>query len=108
MDIEGGYGETPAEVAKTVASIIAKGVVGINFEDQILGGTGLYSSQDQSARIRSIREIGNKYSIPIFINARTDLFFKEERDHAKLMNEAFDRLQMYYEVVLMVFLFLVF
>ena len=32
-DIEGGYGETPDQVAKSVTEIIRTGVVGINLED---------------------------------------------------------------------------
>ena len=32
-DIEAGYGDSPAEVAKSVAEIIAAGAVGINLED---------------------------------------------------------------------------
>lgn len=97
IDIEGGYGKTPAEVGKTVESLIKRGIVGISFEDQIIGEKDLYSSQDQCERIRAIREISNKYSMPIFINATTNLFFKEEKDHIKLMDEAYNRLEMYHK-----------
>ncbi|MGB6143358.1 MAG: isocitrate lyase/phosphoenolpyruvate mutase family protein, partial [Rhodanobacter sp.] len=37
VDIETGYGETPAEVAATVQSVIAAGAVGINIEDGMPG-----------------------------------------------------------------------
>ena len=37
MDIETGYGQTPADVTATVKKVVAAGVVGINIEDQLLG-----------------------------------------------------------------------
>ena len=43
IDFEGGYGKSPAEVGANVARVIEAGAVGINFEDQIVGGKGLYS-----------------------------------------------------------------
>lgn len=49
--------------------MIAAGAVGINFEDQIINGEGLYSVEEQSARIKAIRQAAE---IPLFINARTD------------------------------------
>ncbi len=73
IDIEAGYGKTPLEAQNSVARIIEAGGVGINIEDQIIGGNGLYSCEDQAARIKAIREL----AMPIFINARTDIFFKQ-------------------------------
>ena len=43
FDLEGGYGRTPAEVKATASKVIEAGIVGINFEDQIVGTEGLYS-----------------------------------------------------------------
>jgi len=45
-DVEGGYGSQLADVAETVAKVLAAGAVGINFEDQIIGEKGLYSVED--------------------------------------------------------------
>ena len=42
VDFEGGYAIGGAELTENVARIVAAGAVGINFEDQIVGGTGLY------------------------------------------------------------------
>jgi 2-methylisocitrate lyase-like PEP mutase family enzyme len=75
IDFEAGYGVSPAEVADSVRRIIDAGAVGINFEDQIIGGTGLYSIDDQCTRIRAIREVAGP---EFFINARTDIFLKAE------------------------------
>lgn len=76
IDLEGGYGKSSTKVQDNVLKIIEAGVVGINFEDQIIDGEGLYSIEDQCARISAIREVAKHTEIPIFINARTDLFFK--------------------------------
>lgn len=78
FDLEGGYGESPSEVQGSVAKVIAAGAVGINFEDQIVEGNDLYSIEDQSARIRAIREAAERAGIPLFINARTDIFLKAD------------------------------
>lgn len=74
VDLEGGYGKTPAEIQGTVTKVIEAGAVGINFEDQIIGGNDLYSIEEQCTRIKAVREIAEQMSIPLFINARTDIF----------------------------------
>lgn len=76
MDMESGYATDLSRLKENIQKVIAAGAVGINFEDQIIGGDGLYSIEDQSVRIEAIREVANKASIPLFINARTDVFLK--------------------------------
>jgi 2-methylisocitrate lyase-like PEP mutase family enzyme len=78
IDLEGGYGVSPAEVRETAAQVIAAGAVGINFEDQIVGGDGLYEVEDQCARIAAIRAAAEQGTISFFINARTDIFLKAD------------------------------
>jgi len=95
VDFEGGYAADPEQLAVNVGRIIDAGAVGINFEDQIIGGDGLYSVPDQVARINAIREAANAAGIHLFINARTDLFLKESDAsvHASLVDEALVRMQ---------------
>jgi len=76
IDIEGGYATDNSKLKENIKKVIAAGAVGINFEDQIVGGEGLYTIEDQSARIEAIREAVEKSAIPLFINARTDVFLK--------------------------------
>lgn len=98
MDIEGGYGRTPSEVQDTVAKVIAAGVVGINFEDQIVGRNGLYSVAEQCTRIQAIREVAKHIAIPIFINARTDIFLQADlAQHQDKLEEAIQRAVAYAE-----------
>lgn len=75
-DIEGGYGPEPAAVAETVAGVLAAGAVGVNLEDGIVGGEGLYPPQVQAASLRAAREAAEAAGVQLFINARTDVFLQ--------------------------------
>lgn len=97
IDLEGGYATDPSELKENIKRVIAAGAIGINFEDQIVGGDGLYSIEDQCARIAAIRETAQTASIPLFINARTDVFLKTypaKHDEAQL-EEAVRRAEAY-------------
>ncbi|HLA94885.1 MAG TPA: isocitrate lyase/phosphoenolpyruvate mutase family protein [Pyrinomonadaceae bacterium] len=76
LDFEGGYTASLDELKANIEKVLDAGAVGINFEDQIVGGEGLYSIDEQSARIAAVREVVEQRSIPLFINARTDVFLK--------------------------------
>ncbi|MBY0292965.1 MAG: isocitrate lyase/phosphoenolpyruvate mutase family protein [Alphaproteobacteria bacterium] len=81
VDLEGGYGQSPQQVQKTVSKVIEAGAVGINIEDQIIGQKQLYSIEDQCARIKAVHKAAEYASIPLFINARTDIFLKTDSSH---------------------------
>ncbi len=76
IDLEGGYTTDNAELKENIKKALAAGAVGINFEDQIVGGEGLYTVENQCARLEAIREVAEQASLPFFINARTDVFLK--------------------------------
>lgn len=76
LDFEGGYATDADELRANIARVIEAGAVGINFEDQIVGGEGLYSTEEQSKRIAASREAAEQTSVPLFINARADVFLK--------------------------------
>lgn len=96
-DVEGGYGLGPAGVAETVSRVLAAGAVGINLEDQIVGGEGLYSVENQGARIRAAREAAESVGVSLFINARTDVFLKlDPTDHtSEALDETLRRAEAY-------------
>jgi len=99
VDFEGGYAEDPATIQKNVARLIAAGAVGLNFEDQIVGGSALHSVAAQAERIKAVRRAADESGVPLVINARTDLFLKE-RDiaaHGSLIDEALSRQSTYAE-----------
>ncbi|WP_456388213.1 isocitrate lyase/PEP mutase family protein [Profundibacter sp.] len=97
-DIEGGYSVDANGVADTVAQVVKAGAIGFNFEDQIVGGEGLYDIKAQTARVAGAREGADRAGSDIFLNARTDLFLKAKpEDHAELLDEAMQRAQAYAE-----------
>lgn len=92
LDFEGGYAVAPDEVAANVSKVIDTGVVGINFEDRIVGGEGLHASATQVDRLTAIRKAADAKNIDLFINARTDLFLgSDPKTHANLVDEAVER-----------------
>jgi 2-methylisocitrate lyase-like PEP mutase family enzyme len=76
VDVEGGYSDAPDAVAAHVARLLDAGVVGINFEDRVVQGTGLHGIDVQCRRIAAIRAAAEARGVALFINARTDLFFR--------------------------------
>jgi 2-methylisocitrate lyase-like PEP mutase family enzyme len=55
IDFEGGYSEEESALAEKVSRLIKLGIVGINFEDRVVKGKGLYSVDRQARRIAAIR-----------------------------------------------------
>ena len=76
LDFEGGYATNIAALKENIRKLIAAGGIGLNFEDRIVGGGGLHSIEDQSARIEAIRDAAESAGIPLYINARTDVFLQ--------------------------------
>jgi 2-methylisocitrate lyase-like PEP mutase family enzyme len=73
LDLEGGYAVEPDELGHNISKVVEAGAVGINFEDRVVKGDGLYFVEDQCERIRAIRKAADDKGIPLFINARADV-----------------------------------
>jgi len=99
VDFEGAYAAGPSGVGRNIARMIAAGAVGVNFEDQKVGGEGLYPVTKQAERISAARTAAEDAGLPFFINARTDLFLKdrEAANHPGLIDEALTRAKAYTE-----------
>ncbi|GAA6212636.1 isocitrate lyase/phosphoenolpyruvate mutase family protein [Hyphomicrobiales bacterium 4NK60-0047b] len=97
MDIESGYGEAPHEVEVMMEKVLSSGVVGVNFEDQIVKGNGLYSIPEQCERIKGLVKACDAADVPAFINARTDIFLKapQETHSEEMLDEAIERAKAY-------------
>jgi methylisocitrate lyase len=76
IDLESGYGETPAAVAATVAAALAAGAVGCNLEDSFPVDGSLRDIAGQVARLAAARRAADDAGIAMYINARTDVFFQ--------------------------------
>ena len=97
MDLEGAYAVDPAGVEENAARALGMGVVGFNFEDQIVGRSALYSADDQARRVEAMRAGCDKTGVAAFINARTDIFLKAapETHSAAMLEDAIARARAY-------------
>ena len=95
VDFEGGYSEDDGEMAENVTRLLDLGVVGINFEDRIVKGSGLYDIDRQARRIAALRGAADRKGIALFINARTDLFFGQGGEPTPSVDEARHRAEAY-------------
>ena len=92
VDFEGGYAAEPDHVSENTCHVIKAGAIGINFEDQIVHGAGLYPITAQVERIKAVRLAAEREGVPLFINARTDLFLgADQSTHRARVSEAIDR-----------------
>lgn len=97
LDFEGGYAVDTERLAVNFAAVLAAGVIGCNFEDQVIGGEGLHPVREQAARIEALRRTAERAGTPAFINARTDIFLKakpETHDRAAA-EQALERARAY-------------
>ncbi|MGW0605564.1 isocitrate lyase/PEP mutase family protein [Streptomyces sp. NPDC002640] len=88
-DIEGGYGQSPAEVGETVARVLDAGVVGVNIED------GTRPPGALAARIGAAREAADKAGVDLFVNARTDTYLFGLGDPATRLQDTLARARSY-------------
>ncbi len=96
VDLESGYGETPAAVATTVRGAIAAGAVGINLEDSLPGHGPLRTIDASAARISAARTAADDAGIPVVINARVDVWMRPDlSDPAAGLDDAIRRAQAY-------------
>jgi 2-methylisocitrate lyase-like PEP mutase family enzyme len=92
-DLEGGYGETPDDVAETIDRAIAAGAVGCNLEDGVRDGELLRDAEEAAARIAAARAAADAAGVPIVINARTDVYLRgaDDPEAAILRGQAYAR-----------------
>lgn len=98
FDIESGYGREPDAVGRTLARVVAAGVVGCNIEDSFPDSGRLRPLADQLERLRHARAQATRDDF--FINARTDVFFQtppEQHDDA-MVDVAIERAIAYADV----------
>jgi 2-methylisocitrate lyase-like PEP mutase family enzyme len=88
-DVETGYGDSPEAVAETARAVIRAGAVGLNLEEAAdptppgYASTGvgddspLLELDDQLERIRAVVQAGREAAVPLVVNARTDVYWRE-------------------------------
>ncbi|HEV8286714.1 MAG TPA: isocitrate lyase/phosphoenolpyruvate mutase family protein [Chitinophagaceae bacterium] len=75
-DIESGYADNDAQLQENMTRLIGSGIVGINFEDTNKKTKTLESIESQCNRIKLIRKCADEMGLPLFINARTDVYLR--------------------------------
>lgn len=73
-DIESGYASDNSQFENNIKQLIATGIVGINIEDTDKKTNSLLPVDIQCERIRMIKNISTELGVPLFINARTDVY----------------------------------
>lgn len=88
-DVEDGFGDDADAVAETVAQVIAAGAVGINIED------GPRDPAELVARIAAARRAADAAGIPLFVNARVDVFLFQLGAEQDRLGETLARAERY-------------
>ena len=85
-DIESGYAEDNATLAENIRRVIGIGIAGINFEDSHHDEQKLIPIDEQCEKIFLIKKVSTEMGMPLFINARTDVYIKRNNlsDEEKL------------------------
>jgi 2-methylisocitrate lyase-like PEP mutase family enzyme len=94
-DFESGYTNNDDELTNNIARLLDLGIVGINFEDRVVKGSGLYDIDRQARRIAAIRRAADAKGVALFINARTDLFLGQGNEPSTTIDAAIDRAKAY-------------
>jgi 2-methylisocitrate lyase-like PEP mutase family enzyme len=78
-DFEGGYVSGSGSIETTIEALIDAGVVGVGLEDTNFDADGepLRDPEDHAELIARARATADRLEVPLFINGRTDVFFRE-------------------------------
>lgn len=96
VDLESGYGDDPAAVAKTITRAIEAGAIGCNLEDSRPADGALRDLAEQVARLRAARAAADALNARFFINLRTDVFFQKGVAHdVAAVDQALERARAY-------------
>ena len=75
-DVESGFAADELALKENMKQLIQTGIVGINIEDTDKKTNSLLPCDVQYERIKAIREVAKEMDVPLFINARTDVYIR--------------------------------
>ena len=94
VDINNADNQTGEDLKERITTVIDAGAVGINYEDG--DGASVLSATEQSDRLITVRAAADSAGVPLFINARTNIFLGTPAEqHAALLDEAVERAAAY-------------
>jgi len=88
IDLEDGYSDSPREVAALIRQVAELGVAGINLED------GAANPQNLADKISAARQ--SLGVLPLFINARTDVYLRQLTSADQAVGMCVERLKQYH------------
>jgi 2-methylisocitrate lyase-like PEP mutase family enzyme len=91
VDIESGYAE-PA--TRLISGLLEAGAVGLNIEDTVHSEGGrLRSSSEHAELVGALRKAADAAGVHVVVNARTDLFIRQDGDESDRVDRAIARLK---------------
>ncbi|QLY28656.1 isocitrate lyase/PEP mutase family protein [Nocardia huaxiensis] len=92
VDLESGYAAKPADL---IDALLEAGAIGLNLEDTVHSEGGrLRDPQEHADFIAEVRRAADTSGIHVVINARTDLFLREDGNPADRTDRAITRLHL--------------
>ena len=89
---ESGYGEAPARL---IEGLLGVGAVGLNIEDTVHSEGGrLRSPEEHAELVGALRAAADATGVHVVINARTDLFLRQDGDESDRVDRAIARLRL--------------
>jgi 2-methylisocitrate lyase-like PEP mutase family enzyme len=88
-DIEGGYTDDLDELAEVIRGVIEAGAVGINLED------GRRDPELHAKKVAAARTAADATGVPLFINARTDVYLKGLAEGEAAYHQTVERARRY-------------
>lgn len=90
VDIESGYAEEPARL---IDGLLSVGAVGLNIEDTVHSDGGrLRSSGEHAELVGALRAAADAAGVRVVVNARTDLFLRQDGDESDRVDRVIARL----------------
>jgi 2-methylisocitrate lyase-like PEP mutase family enzyme len=91
VDIESGYGQAPTRL---IVGLLEAGAVGLNIEDTVHSEGGrLRSSSEHAELVGALRKAADATGVHVVVNARTDLFLRQDGDESDRVERAIARLK---------------
>ena len=91
VDLESGYAQ-PA--TRLITGLLEAGAVGLNIEDTVHSEGGrLRSSSEHAELVGALRKAADAAGVHVVVNARTDLFLRQDGDESDRVDRAIARMK---------------
>ncbi|MDT0266257.1 isocitrate lyase/phosphoenolpyruvate mutase family protein [Streptomyces sp. DSM 44915] len=91
-DLESGYAVDAAGVRETIGLALAAGAAGVNLEDSSHDpAEPLRPVAEQAERLAAARAAADAAGVPLFVNARVDVFLRRPGAHPALLDATLER-----------------